>query len=82
MPCDNIFVRMGFKLLLLPVIVGIAYELIRLAGRHDNIITRIISAPGLWVQRITTSEPNDGQIECAIAALKAVIPEDGEEDRW
>ena len=81
-PWDNIFIRMVFKLALLPVIVGIAYELIRLAGRHDNIITRIISAPGLWIQRITTSEPNDSQIECAIAALKAVIPEDGEEDRW
>lgn len=81
-PWDNIFVRMLFKLALLPVIVGIAYELIRLAGRHDNIITRIISAPGLWIQRITTSEPNDGQIECAIAALKAVIPEDTEADRW
>ena len=81
-PWDNIFVRMLFKLALLPVIVGIAYELIRLAGRHDNIVTRIISAPGLWIQRITTSEPNDGQIECAIAALKAVVPEDTEEDRW
>ena len=81
-PWDNIFIRMLFKLALLPVIVGIAYELIRLAGRHDNLLTRIISAPGLWIQRITTSEPNDGQIECAIAALKAVIPEDTEDDRW
>ena len=81
-PWDNIFIRMVFKLALLPVIVGIAYELIRLAGRHDNLLTRIISAPGLWIQRITTSEPNDGQIECAIAALKAVVPEDGEEDVW
>ncbi len=81
-PWNNIFVRMGFKLLLLPVIVGIAYELIRLAGRYDNIATRIISAPGLWVQRITTSEPDDKQIECAIAALEAVLPENSEEDRW
>ena len=81
-PWDNIFIRMIFKLALLPVIVGIAYELIRLAGRHDNAATRIISAPGLWVQRITTSEPDDGQIECAIAALKAVIPDDSEADRW
>ena len=81
-PWDNIFVRMGFKLLLPPVIVGIAYELIRLAGRYDNIATRIISAPGLWVQRITTSEPDDKQIECAIAALEAVLPENSEEDRW
>ena len=81
-PWDNISIRMVFKLALLPVIVGIAYELIRLAGRYDNAATRIISAPGLWVQRITTSEPDDGQIECAIAALKAVIPDDSEADRW
>ena len=62
--------------------VGIAYELIKLAGRCDNILTRVISAPGLWLQRITTCEPDDGQIECAVAALKAVIPEDENADRW
>ena len=79
---DNIFVRGLTKLALLPVIMGIAYELIRLAGRHDNIVTRIISAPGLWIQRITTSEPNDGsEIECAIKALQSCIPDDPEEDR-
>lgn len=58
------------------------YELIKLAGRKDNLLTRIISAPGLWVQRITTKEPDDSMIECAIAALKAVIPDDPEADRW
>lgn len=78
----NIFVRMLIKIALLPVVTGIAYELIRLAGKYDNIITRIISAPGLWIQRITTREPDESQIECAIAALKAVIPENKEDDRW
>ena len=69
-------------LLLLPVVVGISYELIKLAGRSDGIFTRIISAPGMWLQHITTCEPDDGQIECAIAALTAVIPEDENADRW
>ena len=70
------------KLLLIPVVVGISYELIKLAGRSDGILTRIISAPGMWLQHITTCEPDDGQIECAIAALNAVIPEDENADRW
>ncbi len=70
------------KLLLLPVICGIGYELIKFCGRHDNWLTRIISAPGLWVQRISTKEPDDGMIEVAIAALSAVIPENEEDDRW
>ncbi|MBR1864320.1 MAG: DUF1385 domain-containing protein [Ruminococcus sp.] len=79
---SNVFVRVLIKLALLPVVTGIAYELIRLAGRYDNPFTRIFSAPGLWIQRITTREPEEDQIECAIAALKAVIPENKEEDRW
>jgi uncharacterized protein YqhQ len=74
--------RVFIKLLLLPIVTGIAYELIRLAGRYDNIFTRIISAPGLWIQRVTTREPDESQIECAIAALKAVIPENKEDDVW
>lgn len=78
----NALLRAAIKLLLIPVVVGIAYELIKLAGRCDNVLTRIISAPGLWLQRITTCEPDDGQIECAVAALKAVIPEDENADRW
>lgn len=78
----NALLRATIKLLLIPVVVGIAYELIKLAGRCDNILTRVISAPGLWLQRITTCEPDDGQIECAVAALKAVIPEDENADRW
>jgi uncharacterized protein YqhQ len=56
--------------------MGIGYELIKIAGRHDNLFTRIISAPGLWLQRITVLEPDDSMIECAITAFKEVIPED------
>ncbi len=67
--------RVASKLLLLPVIVGISYEVIRLAGKYDNIITRIISTPGLWVQRLTTKEPDRGQMEVAIEAMNLVIPE-------
>ncbi len=74
--------RVSCKLLLLPVIVSLSYEVIRLAGRYDNIVTRIISAPGLALQRLTTKEPDDKEIEAAIAAMNAVIPEDKESDKW
>ena len=73
----NVLARTGIGLLMLPFIVGFGYELIRLAGRHDNLFTRIISAPGVWLQHITTKEPDDGMIECAVAAVKEVIPGDG-----
>ncbi|MBQ7592369.1 MAG: DUF1385 domain-containing protein [Clostridia bacterium] len=73
----NVLARTGIGLLLLPVIMGCGYELIKFAGRHDNTFTKIISAPGVWLQHITTKEPEDGMIECAIAALKEVIPDDG-----
>jgi uncharacterized protein YqhQ len=73
----NIIARTGIGLITLPFIMGIGYELIRFAGRHDNLFTRIISAPGVWLQHITTKEPDDSMIECAIAAVKEVIPEDG-----
>lgn len=66
----------------LPLVVSISYECIRLAGNHDNIFTRILSAPGLLMQRITTREPDDSMIEIAIAALEVCIPEDKEEDKW
>ena len=69
--------RVLVRVLLIPLVVGIGYELIKFAGRHDNFVTRIISAPGLWLQRITVREPDDAMIECAIEALKAVIPDDG-----
>ena len=71
------FLRPVFKILLLPVSCGVGYELIKICGKHDNAATRIIAAPGLWAQRITTKEPDDTMIEVAIEAIKAVIPEDG-----
>lgn len=74
--------RVIIKLPLLVVIVGISYELIKLAGRYTNVFTKIISAPGLWMQRITTREPDDSQIEIAIAALTPCLPKDGENDNW
>lgn len=74
--------RIACKLLLLPLIVGISYELIKIAGRYDNIATAIISAPGLALQRLTTKEPDVSQIECAIAAIKPVLPKEGEDDKW
>ena len=67
--------------LLLPV-VAISYEFNRLVGRHDNALTRFLSAPGMWFQHFTTNEPDDGMIECAIAAMKAVIPEKEGADNW
>ena len=73
----NSFARMGCHLLLLPLVVGISYEINRWCGGHDNWLSSILSAPGKWLQRITTNEPDDEMIECAITALKAVIPEDG-----
>ena len=81
-PWDNLFLRVLVKLALLPVITSIAYELIKFAGRHDNIVTRVISAPGVWLQHITTNEPDRSQIEVAIASMKCVIPEDSESDLW
>ncbi len=74
-------IRAGVKLLLLPLIMGIGYELIKLAGRRDNAFTRVISAPGMWLQRVTVLTPTDDMIECAIAAFKEVIPED-DSDRF
>lgn len=71
------FLRPVFKILLLPLTCGIGYELIKICGKHDNIVTRIIAAPGIWAQRITTKEPDNKMIEVAIEAIKAVIPDDG-----
>lgn len=67
------------KILLIPVTCGLGYELIKICGKYDNAVTRAIAAPGLWVQRLTTKEPEDDMIEVAIASLKAVLPEDGDE---
>ena len=71
-----------FKLLLLPLIVGITYEINRWAGRHDNGFTKILTAPGMWMQNFTTYEPDDSMIEVAIRAVEAVLPEKEGEDRW
>ena len=78
----NLWLRVVLKLCILPVIVSVAHELIKLAGRYDNIFTKIISAPGLWIQRLTTREPDDSEIECAIAAFMPCIPEEKGSDRW
>ena len=78
----NPFLRSAIKILLLPVTVGIGYELIKFAGRHDNLLTKIISAPGVALQHITVLEPDDSMIECAIEAMQAVIPEDRTKDDW
>ena len=71
-----------FKLLLLPVVVGITYEINRYAGKHDNGFTRILTAPGMWMQNFTTNEPDDSMIEVAIAAVQAVLPEEEGSDLW
>lgn len=81
-PDMNSVLRTVVKILTIPVVVGVGYELIKLAGRRDNLFTRIISAPGLWMQRLTTKEPDDSMIECAIAAMERVIPADPEADKW
>lgn len=78
-PFENPFLRTGVKLLLIPLTMGVGYELIRLCGKHDNRLTRIIAAPGLWVQRLTVKEPDDTMIRAAIAAMELVIPENGED---
>jgi len=74
----NLLVRFA----LVPLVAGIAYEIIRLAGRYDNRLTRIISAPGLWLQRLTTAEPDDSILEVAIAAMNAVVPDEPQRDCW
>ncbi|MGI5977554.1 MAG: DUF1385 domain-containing protein [Candidatus Limivicinus sp.] len=79
---DNTFARMGCHLLLLPVVVGISYEINRWCGMHDNLLSTILSAPGKWLQRISTSEPDDGMMECAIRAMELVIPEEKGSDEW
>lgn len=74
LPWEATGMRVLYKLLLLPVIMGISYEIIRFAGKHDNPVTRAISAPGLWLQRLTTCEPDDSMIEVAIDAVTPVLP--------
>ena len=78
---NSLVIRVLLKLILLPVTVGISFEIIRYAGRYSNPLTRLISAPGLWLQRLTTAEPDTEHIEVAIASMLPCIPSDGS-DQW
>ena len=82
LPTSNMFVRLLVRLALLPFVVSISYEFNRLVGRHDNKLTRILTAPGLWFQNFTTNEPDDSMLEVGIEALKLVIPDEAGADRW
>ena len=75
-------IMIGCKLLLLPFVVSVTYEINRWVGRHDNWFTRILAAPGMWMQKFTTNEPDDDMIRVGIAAVEAVLPEEEGEDRW
>ena len=75
-------IMIAFKLLLLPLVVSVTYEINRWVGRHDNGFTRALSAPGMWMQNFTTNEPDDEMIQVGIAALEAVLPEQEGADRW
>lgn len=79
---DNALTRLVVRLALLPVVAGVSYEIIKFAGRSKGCIACALTKPGLALQRLTTNEPDDEQIEVAIAALKAVLPEAGEDDKW
>ena len=78
----TVWVRLIIRLLLVPVVVGVSYEINRLVGRYDNALTRILVAPGLFMQHFTTVEPDDSMMEVAIEAIKQVIPSGEDEDRW
>ncbi len=79
---SNVWIRMGLRLLLLPLVVGISYEINRWVGRHDNLLSSVLAWPGKKLQNLTTAEPEDGMIECAIRALELVIPEERGADAW
>lgn len=79
---ENMWVRLGLRLLLLPVVAGLSYEIIRWAGRSKSKVVCILSKPGMWLQNITTREPDDSQLEVAIAAMKAVLTDNKEDDKW
>ena len=81
-PMTAAWMRTLVHLALLPVVVGITYEFNRWVGRHDNALTRMLSAPGMWLQNFTTNEPDDSMIEVGIAAVQAVLPEQEGADRW
>ncbi len=75
LPWYSTLIRAGLKLVLLPVVMGLSYEVIRYAGKHRNCFTKAISAPGIWLQRLTTNEPEDDMIQVAIASVKAILDE-------
>jgi len=79
---QKLLFRMGTRLLLLPVVAGLSYEIIKIAGRSKNACISFLTKPGLWLQRLTTREPDEEQIEVAIASIKAVFPENKDEDKW
>ena len=79
---NNVWIRIALRLLLLPIVVAISYEIIRLAGKYDNFLTKIISAPGKALQKLTTREPDDEMIEVAIEAMLLVIPENPKDAQW
>jgi uncharacterized protein YqhQ len=76
------WLRILIKLLCLPLIAGVSFEIIKWAGRSENPVVKFLSKPGLWLQRLTTKEPDDSMIEVAIAAMTAVLPGEGENDKW
>lgn len=77
---DQTVLWIAIKVLILPLITGISYEFIKYAGKHDNVFVKILSAPGLWMQKLTTKEPDDDMIEVALASFKAVITDNPEDD--
>ncbi|MDO4174015.1 MAG: DUF1385 domain-containing protein [Eubacteriales bacterium] len=79
---ESRLIQLVLRIVLLPVVIGLSYELNRFAGRHDNILTAILRWPGMMLQRITVLEPDDSMIEVAIVSLQHVIPEDRQEDKW
>ncbi len=81
-PWEDTLLRVVWKIVLLPLVMSLAYEVIRLAGRYDNFLTRLVSKPGLWMQRLTTEEPDEAMIEVAISAVQPVLPPKPEEAAW
>lgn len=79
---SNMILRLVLRIVLLPVVVAISYEIIKYAGRHDNWLTKILSAPGKAMQKFTTAEPDDSMLEVAIEAMKLVIPENEGDAKW
>jgi len=81
-PITNVWLRTLAHLLLLPLVVGVTYEFNRWVGRHDNPVTRVLTAPGMWLQNFTTNEPDDSMIQCAIRSLELVLPDEQGKDEW